>query len=48
MKKLRSKCCQRSMWDDERYCPRCGWECYVEYIPDSLATDKTSAKNPTP
>ena len=29
---LVSTCCNQLMESDDRYCPRCGWECYVESI----------------
>jgi len=28
--KLQSKCCKQPISSEHRYCPRCGWECYVE------------------
>jgi hypothetical protein len=32
-KPIRTECCQRPIDGDERYCPRCGWECRIEFAP---------------
>lgn len=33
MRKIQSECCKKEIHADERYCPRCGWECRIEVMP---------------
>lgn len=29
--RLITECCRVGIWDDERYCRRCGWEARVQF-----------------
>jgi len=31
LKPIQTECCKRLIAGDERYCPRCGWECRIEW-----------------